>query len=186
MPSWGKMSCMQKTARVFMVIAILAIIACLVFNCVSIYRAATETWFTRCSDCANGNAKCGKRCCQDCTLKDEVFFYILRGYTLAFCLVAIVAEFKTGPFEEYLLLCHFFFPRGFWQIFLGLMTVDGNVIPGDANAAQWADIIGYFLVGVGIVHLFFGCICFGEYSQEKRDKEMKDLDSKNNAGPSQI
>ena len=184
---WGQMSCMQQTARVIMVIAVIAVIACIVYNCVAIWRSVDETWFVPCEDCKkNGGSRDCNRCCTDCTWKDEVFYYIVRAYTLIFCIFAILAELKLEFFDQFLKMCNFFFPRGMWQIFIGLMTVEANIVPRNDRATMWSDIIGYCLVIVGVLHLFLGCCCWQEYSKEKREKEEKELHVSKTAAPSQI
>lgn len=188
---WNDKTVIQKVADVVKYVALASILACTIFNCVAIYKATDETWFVRCEDCkgGGGDVKC-ERCCKDCTWKDEAFFYIFRGYTLIFCIVAFAAEFKSELFEEYIKVCHFFVPRGFWQIFIGLSTVQANVLQVDDDGEKWADVIGWILVGIGILHMILGCLCFKEYSKDSRDTQMTgvgDVARANpSAGPSQI
>lgn len=186
------MNCAQRTSKVVQILAIIGILVCFVFNVVAIYKAADETWFVYCQDCKRygGHKECGDSCCTNCTWKDGVFFYILRGYTLLFCLFALAAEFRLELFDEYVKMCSFYTPRGFWQMFLGLMTVQANTVPRDRTAEMWADAFGYFLFVIGIIHLVLGCMCFKEYSKEERDAQHEKYHpsqpSQVNAGPSQI
>lgn len=191
------MNCLQKTARIVSIIAVCALLSCMVITAIAIYRSDNETWFTPCGECKQTGGKGPKcdRCCQDCSWKDAAFYYTFRAFTLAWCIIAIGAEVKADMYTEYLQLCNFYFPRGLWQIFIGLSTVDANVMPQsvpegkrDTSTETWADVFGWVLCGVGVAHLLMGCCCFKEYSDEGRKRERAEFKPDINpaVGPSQI
>lgn len=172
MGGWSDMSCLERAAKIVMVLAFLVIFLCFAMNVYMIYRAAADTWFTPCRECKDkdqgGKEDC-VRCCTDCSKKDEVFYYIFRAYNLIFCIIGMVAELRIQKFYEFAKICAFFFPRGFWQVFLGLMTVQSTTY--DPSDALYADIVGYGLAAVGFCHFCLGICCYSEYSEEGREKE---------------
>jgi hypothetical protein len=190
MPGWNDMTCMERTVKIVMVLAFVILFIALALNCYVIYLSTSDTWFTKCSDCkspvtsppaggngtpaataSGGGTKNCVKCCKDCNLKDEVFFYIMRGYNMLFILVGLVAELRIPIFYDYAKVCAFYLPRGFFHIFIGLMTVT-STLP-DPQGAIFADIVGYAVVAIGVIHFLLGLLCFGEYSEEGRNKEYE-------------
>lgn len=172
---WKDMSCMERFAKILMILTFALLFVTLVLNCYVIYKASTDTWFTKCSDCKTetnprGTKDC-EECCQDCTKKDEIFFYIMRAYNMIFLIVSMVAELKPAVFMDFAKVCAFYFPRGFWHIFLGFMTV--TISLADPTSAVYADILGYILMFFGCVHFCMGLCCYNEYDGEARQKEYE-------------
>lgn len=177
---WGNRSTSQKAAFIISVVVVLLAVVCLIANIVTCVKASNETWFTRCRDCKRGGGEktCGKHCCADCTVYDAAIFYTLRIFSMLFCILAACAE---APALEMLrklfTVFDFFWGRGVLQIFVGFLTLTGNLAPKNPDDAWIVSALGWLLIICGAVHLCLACCCFQEYSQMK---ELKNEESGNN------
>lgn len=181
---WSDMGCTERFAKVMMVLCVMAMFIAFVLNCYIIYLSVHDTWFTRCEDCkdqpvAAGNDTAGSskgtkdctRCCEDCTIKDEIFFYIMRAYNMMFLILAMLCEFKIKKFMDYAKICSYYFPRGFLHIFIGIMTITASL--ADPEQGVFMDIIGYAIIAIGLIYFLLGCCCLNEYSETSRQKQYQ-------------
>ena len=165
--AWGDRSCIQQFVLIVSIIAVLCTLASLAANIATMVKASKEGWYSRCTKEKPRSADW--KCCQDCNTKDAVFFYILRVYTSLFCIMAILAEIPgLDWYRDFFRVFSYFWGRGFLQVFVGFLTVTGNVAPDDPTAGDFAAIIGYILIAVGFLHFILACLCFKEYSGERR------------------
>lgn len=172
---WKNRTCMQRFALIVAIAAMIIVLLCLISNIVTTVRAADETWFTRCTKCKRfgGDKECGDKCCSNCTWKDGFFFYTLRAFSMLFCLLAMAAEVPMLTFFRKLFhIFQFAWGRGLLQIFVGFLTLTGNLAPDNEDTANIVAGIGWIAIGLGIVHLFLSCLCFNEYSE--MSEEMKE------------
>jgi hypothetical protein len=168
MLDWENRSCLQKMALIISVITIIIILICLISNIVITERAASETWFVKCSDCKGrgGDTECGERCCTKCSRTQEFLFYTLRAFSMLFCLLGIAAEFpQLKFFRKLMAVFNYFWGRGIVQILIGFLTLTGNLSPDDEDAANVVAALGWIAVGCGFAHFLFSCLCFKEYNQ---------------------
>ena len=171
----------QTCALVLAIITSLCILVCMGVNIATGVKAATDHWFVQCRNCdryeGNDVAKCQANCCDSCGKKEEAFFYIYRIYSVLFSMLAILAEFpKFKFFRKSFRIFKFYWGRGFLQVFIGFITVTGNVSPKNPDAALWAEIIGYCLMVLGLLHCFMSCLCF----KDKSDQEHSGSDGELN------
>jgi uncharacterized membrane protein YgcG len=169
---------MQSIALFFAIVAGILISACMVANIATAVIAATDKWFVRCENCheysnTTEQQKCTENCCTECDKKDQAFFYIFRIYSVLFCLLAIVAEFPFKAFRAAFRVLSWYWGRGLLQIWIGFLTVTGNVSPKDADAAWWCSVAGYALMIMGGIHLVLTCICFKDKSSSRDDEEFE-------------
>lgn len=179
---WGEMKFRERAAKVLMIITIVALALCFALQIFMCYRASSNTWFVPCGSCANkgGTAPAGGSksrtcvsCCQDCTWRAEYMYYVLRIFTMIFILFSIVSEFRTRIMLEYFTAFGYYIPRGFWYIFLGFMTIQSGV--DDRDNTIFADFFGFCMIGVALAQIFMGLLCYHEYSESGRDKELNEL-----------
>jgi hypothetical protein len=173
---WERRSTLQKFALVMTIFTLCVIVVCLISNIVCTQKAADESWFVRCNDCKrdskSSSSKCTK-CCSKCSRKDGIIFYAMRGFSMLFCLLAIVAEFpQLTYFRMLMAVFKYYWGRGLLQIFLGFLTLTGNLAPDDSDAASAVAALGWIAIGCGVLHLFLSCLCFKEYSEVSKDREM--------------
>jgi hypothetical protein len=168
MGGWGDLSCPEMLRKIIMIITFTILAIIFFFNCYIIYRADTDTWFTRCNECQRqgGKEPCDK-CCQDCNKADEVFFYVNRAYTMAFTLVAMVSEIKPEQLIKWFKICGFYFSRGMLIVFIGLLCVQSSL--ADPSGEIYADILGWSMIFVGLFNFFMGFCCPSDMGDE--DKE---------------
>ena len=161
---WSQRTCMQKFALVVAIVAFVVMLICLISNIVTLAQAVNQTWYTRCSDC--GEKECVK-CCQTCTRKDALMFYFMRGFSMLFCALGMMAEVYVFKFfRKLFMIFKYAWGRGLLQIFVGFLTLTGNLFaPGDEDAAAIAAGFGWVAIACGVVHLFLSCLCFKEYSE---------------------
>ena len=173
---WNEMSCLERCAKILMVLTFVLLVLALALNIYMIVVATKDTWFVRCHRCTTaappGDKNCGAKCCNDCTKEDEVFFYVMRSYNMIFAIVGCVAEFRLEIFFRYMKACGFYFSRGFFQIFIGFLTVSSG-LSGDPMQEVFAQIIGFGIVIVGSVNFCLGLCCYSEYDEQSREKEAE-------------
>jgi hypothetical protein len=178
---------MQKFALIVAIIAVIIMAVCLIANIVTTAQASEETWFVRCSDCERhgGEEECGESCCTHCTRKDAFIFYTMRAYSMLFCIMAIVAEiYVLKFFRRLFVIFKYACGRGLLQIFVGFLTLTGNLAPDDPDAAEIIAGVGWLGIVCGIVHLFLSCCCFHEYKdvQEEHTQSKSDTAGGASAG----
>mmetsp|Transcript_7604 Transcript_7604/g.23721 ORF Transcript_7604/g.23721 Transcript_7604/m.23721 type:complete len:225 (-) Transcript_7604:26-700(-) len=181
---WSQRTGMQKFALIVAIIAVIVMAVCLVANIVTTAQAAEETWFVRCDDCERngGDEECGDKCCSKCTRKDAWLFYTMRAYSMLFCILAIVAEVYTLKFFRRLFaIFKYAWGRGLLQIFVGFLTLTGNLAPDDPDAATIIAGVGWVGIVLGIVHLFLSCCCFKEYKDVAEEREAAQGDAPSGA-----
>eukprot|EP00756_Hemistasia_phaeocysticola_P018695 Hpha_TRINITY_DN15613_c0_g3::TRINITY_DN15613_c0_g3_i1::g.100083::m.100083 len=165
-------------------VTILAVLLCLAANIVAMDNAMTHKWFDLCdSKCAvMGGRETGgvcDTCCQKgCTLRKKAFFYILRLYSMCFCILSVVAALpsQTGPCTfrwtwRYFRGIKGFVGRGLLQVFVGMQTVEANFFNDGSSSEQFADAVGYTVLALGAVHVLLGIACFTEEAPDFSETE---------------
>lgn len=176
---WHDRTFMQKVLLIISICAVIAALACFAANLTTTIKASTETWFVPCSKCKGrgGDKECGNSCCQDgtpqCSTKQAAFFYILRIYSMLFAVMCVMGEVTAlSWYFEYLKVFRFYWGRGLLHIFVGFMTINGNVAPDDKDAATFAEILGWIIISMGGVHIILSALCFKEYSKDQREETL--------------
>ena len=166
---------MQKFLLIVSIIVVIVVTGVFCVNLATAIIAGTKHWFTRKDDCAEiqdpaDRAICNENGCTDCDIKDEAFFYIFRIYSMFFCVMAAVAEFPRFKFfQESFKIFRYFWGRGFLHIFLGFLTISGASQNNHANEKDTqlvAQIFGYIMMGLGVMHMVFSCLCFKVYGRD--------------------
>jgi hypothetical protein len=147
---WSKRTDGQKVSFIISLIVVLAAIACIVSNIVTASQATKKKWFS-------GRAK------------DGAMFYVNRIVTIVFCLLVIVFEFHAVErIRKNFRAFRYFWVRGFFQAYVGFLTITGSYGPTDPDANVAVASIGWVLIIVGLLHFVLSCLCFKEYSAAKR------------------
>eukprot|EP01062_Namystynia_karyoxenos_P080718 TRINITY_DN8733_c0_g1_i1.p1 TRINITY_DN8733_c0_g1~~TRINITY_DN8733_c0_g1_i1.p1 ORF type:complete len:228 (+),score=98.34 TRINITY_DN8733_c0_g1_i1:77-685(+) len=173
----GSTRCVHQFLIGLRVVAAAALLLCLAAHCVTIYKSQKDTWFVKCADCKNNRVSCPGdnegdadtdcvKCCCDCTLKQQAFFYILRAYSLCFIFLSMLAEAELSWFSQRtatgrpppLLALKYYWARGMLMIFIGFLTVESSVSPDDPTANGFADGAGWTLLGIGGLYVILSCI----------------------------
>eukprot|EP01065_Artemidia_motanka_P030043 TRINITY_DN3606_c0_g1_i1.p2 TRINITY_DN3606_c0_g1~~TRINITY_DN3606_c0_g1_i1.p2 ORF type:complete len:225 (+),score=50.52 TRINITY_DN3606_c0_g1_i1:55-675(+) len=174
----GVNGCVHKLLVGFRVLAVLALLLCLVAHVVTLYKSKKDTWYVDCSECKNpppcpgdsaqsgGDRDCVKCCC-GCTLKQEIFFYILRFYSLCFIVLALLAEAELDWFSQrraagqqppFFLVLKYYWARGMLMVFVGFLTLESSVAPDDPTANDFAYGAGWTLLAIGGVYVLLSLI----------------------------
>lgn len=95
-------------------------------------------------------------------VKGGTYFYILRVYTTFFCVLAVLAEFPSVEFfHDSFKIFRYAFGRGFLYVFVGFLTVTGNMSKGSETIGTFSAVVGYILCCIGLVNCVTGCLCMG-------------------------
>lgn len=165
---WHKRTCLQKLALIVSFFTCCVGLVCLIGNIFVAVRAKQETWFTNCNDCkykgGSGTEDCDK-CCAYCTWKDPFFFYVMRTYSMLFCLLVILAEFPIiKPLRSMMKVLKYYWGRGILQLFVGFLTLIGGIAPDDPDAAAFIDAVGWIMIGLAALTFLMTLLCIKDYS----------------------
>lgn len=156
---WDDRNCFQKFLLLLKIFALLCIVAAFVMNLTTAIKAAQEKWFEAPQ-------------CKNCGAKEAAFFYIMRIYSMVFCIIIGLAEYRGFEwFHDGIKVLRYYWGRGFLQVFVGFLTVTGDVAPDSSTTTLVASIIGYVLMGCGGLHFLLSLLCFKEYSTQGRDAQ---------------
>jgi hypothetical protein len=179
MLDWGNRSCLQRFALVFTGFTLAIILICLTANIVLTIEATRETWFVRCRSCTRngGDTVCGEECCNGCGWSIKFLFYLLRAITMLFCALAVVAEFpQLACFRRSLMVFKYYCGRGAMHVFVGVLTLTGNLAADNADAGWAFSAVGWLAVALGVMNMMLSCLCFQEYSEVQQQHKLAQLE----------
>eukprot|EP01062_Namystynia_karyoxenos_P070196 TRINITY_DN65587_c0_g1_i1.p1 TRINITY_DN65587_c0_g1~~TRINITY_DN65587_c0_g1_i1.p1 ORF type:complete len:342 (+),score=108.60 TRINITY_DN65587_c0_g1_i1:87-1112(+) len=178
-PQQGE-SCLPGVLIALKLLAVIGVIMCAAANIMAMDDAVQNTWFVPCEDCRQygGDRDCKKCCANNCTIKKEAFFYILRLYSLAFCILSCFSMLpsKMGCLTfrwtwMYFRILKSFLGRGLLHIFIGFMTVESNPLSDDSSSEKYTEVVGYIVMALGGVHLVLACLCFADEPPDWDEQE---------------